>query len=154
MKLERDELAAEARAFVESVLESALLDLKVEIGNSENGIKLDISGEDKGLLLADNARLLYALNHLVNQIYYRKSAEGCNFMLDSNNYREDRATELELMAEKAAEKVRLSGMKVSMQPMPSSERRIIHLALAEIKDVETLSEGSGRYRRVLIVPAD
>jgi len=153
MKLERDELAMRATQFVENLIRGMGLELEVSAESNEEGIRLELRGEDRGLLLANNARLLYALNHLVNQIYYRQSKDGCNFLLDCNNYRDDRAVELRLMAIKAAEKVRISGMKVTMQPMPSSERRIIHLTLADTEDVTTQSEGGGRYRRVLIVPA-
>ena len=60
--------------------------------------------------------------------------------------------QLQLLAKKAADKARLSGTKVSLQPMPASERRIIHLAVAEEAGVETQSEGRGRFRRVLISP--
>ena len=112
-----------------------------------------LPGQDEGLFLSDNARLLYAVNHLLNQIFYRQSKDGCNFFLDCNNYRRDRTLELELLAEKAAERARLTGTGVSLQPMPSSERRIIHLALADLEDVRTESEGSGWHRRVLIIPS-
>ena len=153
MKLEKEALAEEARVFVQQVMDGAYLELdsKVEF-DSENGIRIELEGPDSGLLLADNARLLYAINHLINQIYYRRSLEGCNFEVDCNNYRAERALELELLAKKAAEKARLSGTKVSLQPMPATERRIIHLAVAEEGGVQTQSEGRGRFRRVLISP--
>jgi spoIIIJ-associated protein len=153
MKLDKEAVAKEAKDFVQTVIEGAYLELQPEVEfNGENGIHIKLSGPDSGLLLADNARLLYAINHLINQIYYRRSREGCNFLVDCNNYRTDREAELRLMAAKAAEKARSSGTKVSLQPMPASERRIIHLALADEWGVHTQSEGSGRYRRVLISP--
>lgn len=154
MKLEKEELAKEAESFVEGVVQGAHLDLRPRVEFSEEiGIRINLEGPDSGILLADSARLLYAINHLINQIYYRRSREGCNFVVDCSNYRADRTAELELLARKAAEKARLSGTRVSLQPMPASERRIIHLALAEDSGVYTQSEGSGRFRRVLISPA-
>jgi spoIIIJ-associated protein len=153
MKLEKEELAEEAREFIQKVIESVHLELASEVELSEEkGIRMKLEGPDSGALLADNARLLYAINHLINQIYYRRSAEGCNFEVDCNNYREERAFELRLLARKAAEKARHSGTKVSLQPMPATERRIIHLTLAEEEGVYTQSEGRGRFRRVLISP--
>jgi len=153
MKLEKEELIKEAEDFVEQLIQGAQLDLTLEVWcDEEGGIRINLEGSDSGLLLADSARLLYAINHLINQAYYRRSKENCSFLVDCNGYRADRAAELELLAKKAAEKVRLSGRKVSLQPMPSTERRIIHLALADESGVCTQSEGSGRFRRVLISP--
>ena len=153
MKLEKEDLAAEARNFVQTMIDQAGLELQSEVElNNETGIRILLEGPDNGILLADNARLLYAVNHLVNQIFYRRSIEGCNFEIDCNNYRAERNAELQLLAKKAADKARLSGTKVSLQPMPASERRIIHLAVAEEAGVETQSEGRGRFRRVLISP--
>jgi spoIIIJ-associated protein len=153
MKLKREELAAESNAFVQGILDRIQLDLHSVASVDDEGVKLNIEGADVEALLTDNARLLYALNHLVNQIFYRRSRDGCNFLIDCGNYRLLRGAELELMADKAAEKVRYSGRKVSLQPMPSGERRIIHLRLAGQQGVRTESEGAGRRRRVLIVPA-
>ena len=153
MKLDKETVAQEAQEFVRSVIEGTYLELEPEVElDSKDGIQVKLSGPDSGLLLADNARLLYAINHLINQIYYRRSREGCNFVVDCNNYRADREAELELLAVKAAEKAKTSGTKVSLQPMPASERRIIHLTLANEAGVYTQSEGTGRYRRVLISP--
>jgi spoIIIJ-associated protein len=157
MKLEKEELADEALNLVRELIRSAQLQLTAEVelnAGEEDGIQMKLSGPDEDMVLADNARLLYAINHLINQIFYRRSREGFNFFLDCSNYREERALELELLAQKAAEKVMVSGSKVSLQPMPASERRIIHLSLAEEPGVRTQSEGSGRYRRVLISPGD
>jgi spoIIIJ-associated protein len=153
MKFDREEIAQKADEFVSGVFRSADLQLETKVEVVEEGVKIDVSGPDSGLVLTDNARLLYAVNHLVNQIFYRQSRDGCNFFLDCNNYRNERTLELELMAEKAAERARLTGRSVALQAMPSSERRTIHLKLADEQGVRTLSEGSGRYRKVLIIPA-
>ena len=153
MKLDKEELAQKADEFVCAIFRRAGLQLETEVRLDEEGVKIDVFGHDDGMFLSDNARLLYAVNHLLNQIYYRQSKDGCNFFIDCNNYRRDRTAELELMADKAAERARLTGTGVSLQPMPSSERRIIHLALASLSDIRTESEGSGRHRRVLIIPS-
>lgn len=153
MKLDKEDLAEAARGFAERLIQGVYLDLEPEVQfDGEKGIRINLEGPDSEILLADSGRLLYAINHLINQIYYRRSKDGCNFVVDCNNYRADRAAELELLARKAAEKARLSGTKVSLQPMPATERRIIHLALADESGVYTQSEGSGRFRRVLISP--
>lgn len=146
-------LSERTEGFVLELIELSGLDLEVNAVVEDELIAIELAGEDEPLLLADNARLLYAFNHLVNQVFYRRAGRECSFLVDCGNYRSERVAELELLAQKAAEKVRISGTKVILQPMPSGERRIIHLALADEPDVRTESEGSGRYRRVQIVPA-
>ena len=152
-KLETTEVAGRVGQFVAELIERCELDLSSEVTVEGDTVRIELEGEDSGLVLGDSARLLYAINHLVNQIFYRQARNGCNFMVDCENYRGDRATELELMARKAAEQVRLTGRAVVLQPMPSSERRIIHLTLAEEDGIRTESSGSGRYRHIEIVPA-
>jgi spoIIIJ-associated protein len=152
MRLEKEELADQANDFVQDLVGRAQLDLKTETEVQDNAIRINLGGRDSELLLTDNARLLYSINHLVNQIFYRRSKDRCNFVVDCNSYRADRTAELELLARKAAEKVRTSRTRISLQPMPSSERRIIHLTLADDAYVSTQSEGSGRFRKVLIFP--
>jgi spoIIIJ-associated protein len=152
MKLDTEEVAEQANSFVVDLLGKACVNVETRLEVDAKTIKIFLTGDDSGLLLTDNGRLLYAVNHLVNQIFYRQARNGCNFFIDCNNYRSDRAAELRLMAEKAAERVRLTRSSVSLQPMPSSERRIIHLALAEEEGVRTESEGSGLHRCVLIIP--
>lgn len=151
-KIEAEEVARQASSLVEEIINGieAKLESRVEI--DDETIKIAVEGPDSEMMLSDNARLLYAVNHLINQVFYRKSRGKYNLVIDCEDYQTIRASELRLMATKAAEQVRLSGRQISLQPMPSSERRIIHLTLADDGHVKTVSEGRGRYRRVLILP--
>ncbi|GAB4229777.1 MAG: KH domain-containing protein [Acidobacteriota bacterium] len=146
------DVVAEAQGFLKQVLERTKLELDVNLEAEGKTIKVNISGKDKSLVLADKARFLYALNHLLNQIFFRRSLEGVGFWVDSDGYRAVRERELELIAEKAAERARVTGQAVVLQPMPATERRIVHLALAGRRDVRTESEGRGRNRRVSVIP--
>lgn len=147
------EASDQATEFIREIIYQIGLDLNLSSAVQGAEVSIEFQGEDMEMLLADNARLLYALNHLVNQIFYRRSADGVNFFLDCHDYRETRAMELQLLARKAAEQVDRTGKKFKLQPMPASERRVVHLALANDRAVRTESEGSGRFRRVLILPA-
>ena len=153
MKPQTSELLGEAEALLEGIFRNLDLQMHFEC-NLENGVVyVELTGEDSELILADNARLLYAINHLLNQIYFRRTQQGCNFLVDCKDYRSSRALELQLLACKAAERVVASGRELELQAMPASERRIIHLALSEEAGVQTESEGGGPHRRVVIQPA-
>jgi spoIIIJ-associated protein len=83
----------------------------------------------------------------------RASGDEARLVFDSSGYRARREKELRLMAEKAAEKVRLSRIPFSFDPMTPNERRIIHLTLANDTSVTTESQGNGENRKVTIRPA-
>ena len=139
--------------FTNQVLSSSRLDLKAGADQTEDGLKVQVRGEDVALLLGHNAELLDALEYLGNRVLARTSGEEAKVVFDSGGYRARREKELRLMAEKAAEKVRLSRIPFSFDPMTPNERRIIHLTLANDSSVTTESQGNGENRKVTIRPA-
>jgi len=145
----------DVQEFLERVIRDCGLRLEVKVGVLEDGsVAIDLAGEDEGLVLSESGRLLYALNHLVNQVFFRRMKGSVAFRVDCGGYRSLRERELSLLAEKAAERARTWRSKVVLQPMPAAERRIVHLALAGRADVRTESEGRGRNRRVTIVAVE
>jgi len=139
--------------FTNQVLSSSGLDLKAGAEQAGDGFRIQVRGDDVALLLGRNAELLDALEYLGNRIFARASAEEARLVFDSGGYRERREKELRLMAEKAAEKVRVSHIPFSFDPMTPNERRIVHLALANDPMVITESEGNGENRKVTVRPA-
>src|ERR1700730_7859455 len=139
--------------FTNQVLGSSGLDLRAGADQTEAGLRIQVGGDDVALLLGHNAELLDALEYLGNRVLARASGEETRLIFDSLGYRARREKELRLMAEKAAEKVRLSRIQFSFDPMTPNERRIIHLALANDASVTTESQGNGENRKVTIRPA-
>ena|SRR5215510_2094111 len=138
--------------FTNELLASSGLDLKAGIDQAEDGVKVQVRGTDVALLLGHNAELLDALEYLGNRVLARSSGEDAKLMFDSANYRAQRERELRLMAQKAAERVRVSNIPFSFDPMTPNERRIIHLTLADDTSVTTESQGNGENRKVTIRP--
>ena len=127
--------------FTNQVLDSSGLDLEAGADPSDEGLKVH------------NAELLDALEYLGNRVLARATGDEAKLVFDSGGYRARRERELRLMAEKAAEKVRLSKIPFSFDPMTPNERRIIHLTLANDDSVTTESQGNGENRKVTIRPA-
>lgn len=139
--------------FTNQVLVASGLDLKASADQSEEELKIQVRGDDVAILLGHKAELLDALEYLGNRILARASGDETRLVFDSNGYRSRREKELRLMAEVAAEKVRLSRIPFSFDPMTPNERRIIHLTLASDSSVTTESLGNGENRKVTIRPA-
>jgi spoIIIJ-associated protein len=138
--------------FLEGLLRAGRLELSVEARRETEFLHVELEGPDSDLILENNAKVLYALEHVLNQVTYRRGYCESKALLDCNDYRNTRTLELQLLARKAAEKVKVSGAAISLQPMPAVERRIIHLALAEDQEVRTESSGLGTDRHVMILP--
>jgi spoIIIJ-associated protein len=73
---------------------------------------------------------------------------------DANDYRMLRLEELRMSALAAAEKVKRTHVPFHFNPMSSRERRVIHLALRDEKELRSESLGVGPFRAVVVVPAD
>ena len=147
-------MVKELNSFLADLLAKARLDLEFDCVVSESTINVDINGEDADLVLDNNAQVLHAINRLLSQAFYCKPPDGRSIVVDCRGYRKGRTLELELMAQKAAENVKHSGERLALQPLPPSDRRTIHLALADDSAVRTESEGTGMHRRVVILPAE
>ena len=153
MKTEQDKRISQVTSFVKDLLEATKLDLELRCDTEEEGMIVRLYGQDVGMVLSNGARLLYAINHILNRAFYEPGTEAFNLLVDCNDYRSARAEELESLARKAAEGVNDSGEFYLFEPMPASERRVVHLALAVVPGVMTESEGSGLERRVVVLPA-
>ena len=145
-----EEICTNAGSFLQSLFRSTGLDLKVAVKENATECLLDLSGPDAGLLQAEGGELLQALQHLLNQAFGRKLAEGQRLVCDVEGFRATREAELRAMAKLAAERVRTSGAPFVFGEMNSNERRIIHLTLAEAADLQTESVGEGSDRKLRV----
>lgn len=139
--------------FTNRILKRSGLDLKATAEKVEDFYRIELRGSDIHILLGHNAEVLEALEYLATRLLARDCAEEIQIIFDSNNYRARREKELRMMAEKAAEQVRTTRIPFSFNPMSPSERRLLHLALAEDGSVKTESQGGGENRKVVVYPA-
>jgi spoIIIJ-associated protein len=113
---------------------------------------IDVEGEDLGLLIGRRGETLAAFQYLVNLLLARRSGTRVVVGVDVGGYRRRREEWLRNLALRMAERVRSTGQSITLEPMPPSERRIVHLALANHPDVLTVSIGEGESRKVAITP--
>jgi spoIIIJ-associated protein len=145
-----NEVCQQAEQLLNSIFDSARLDAHAAGSETELGCLLSIEGPDCGLLLNQGGELLDALQQIVNQAYGRTLPKGQRIICDANNYRAARELELRAMAEHAARQVRTTSSPFLFGPMDASERRVIHLSLAEETDLVTESVGEGHARRLRV----
>jgi len=115
-------------------------------------ILVEFAGPDAGMLLERNAELLRALEQICQEMLRLRFDEHDRVCFDALGHRALRIQELRMLAGAAAEKVRKTGTPYAFNPMTSRERRIIHLALRDVPDLKTESEGEGSRRCVVVHP--
>ena len=115
-------------------------------------VYFNLESEKAALLIGKRGSTLNALQQLTQLVLNKTAKTYLNLRLDVENYRERRQVALEQLAERMADKALRTGRKVSLEPMPSYERKIIHNALANRVDVETYSEGTEPNRHLVIEP--
>ena len=119
-------------------------------GDGEMGPTIDIDGEDSGLLIGKRGETLNAFQFVVNLVPNQKSPGHPLVVIDVEQYKERRSRSLQALATRVAERVVSSGRPITLEPMPASERRIIHMALADHPYVSTESTGEGYDRKITI----
>ena len=123
-----------------------------EVENPE--VTVNFSGNDVELLLLNRGELLLAFEHISMEALRLPPEDHSLISFDANEYRMMRVEELRMSAMAAAERVKRSHVPFHFNPMSSRERRIIHLALRDEKELRSESLGTGPTRAVVVVPAD
>src|SRR3954467_376067 len=162
MKYTVDSLRPKLDSFLPSLLEHAGFDLSYQLQAPENPhpevenpeVTVQFSGSDVDLLLANRAELLLALEHLSMEAMHLPPEDHSLISFDANDYRLLRMEELRMSALAAAEKVKRTHVPFHFNPMTSRERRVIHLALRDEKELRSESVGVGPTRAVVVIPAD
>jgi spoIIIJ-associated protein len=119
---------------------------------STEPLTLNIQGinENLGLLIGRRGETLAALQLLVSLIVSHRTRHRMRIIVDAENYRERREENLRSLALRVAQQVRNYRRSIALEAMPPHERRIVHIALSDSKDISTESIGEGEERRVVI----
>lgn len=117
-------------------------------------ILIDIRGDDLSYLIGRHSEVLHSLQYITSLIVGREVGHWVPLVIDIQGYRERRERQLRQMASRMADQVAKTGRRISLEPMPATERRIIHLTLRENEFVMTESIGEEPNRKVVIYPKD
>ena len=117
------------------------------------GEYLEVSGPDLGMLIGRHGNTLEALNLVFNNMLNAGVRNNRRyFTIDAEGYRARSADQLKHLALATLERVVRDKKPQKLEPMLPSERKIVHLALADSPVVRTESEGEEPERCVVIFP--
>ena len=143
-------LTTDITGFLQNVVAAMGMSLTTSVEETPDGTRINLEGEDGGVLVRRGGEGLQALQHLVATAFRRQLGDDNRVVVDCNGFRKEKDLELKQMARYMAGKARSSGMPQEMGPLNPYERRIVHLAIAEDPGVTSESIGDAFMKTVII----
>jgi len=125
-------------------------DVKFEIKPDNQFLKIDLNGEDLNYLIGHRGETLDHLQNILSVIASRDLEYKVKVVLNICGYKEKREKALIELAQKLEKTVAKTRKSITLEPMTSYERKIIHSKLQHSRKVITTSIGEEPYRKVVI----
>jgi spoIIIJ-associated protein len=122
----------------------------VKVEQRVEGPRINLDGEEAEILVRHRGEPLKALQHVVDMAFGRKLPDDQRVFVDALDYRKGKDVELRQMAKLLAEKAKQTGLDQQIGPLNPYERRLVHLAVAEVPGVTTESVGDAFSKTVFI----
>ena len=147
------EALSEAHQILESMVTHLGYEVTIEEEESQEGACLQVLTEESDLLIGNHGDRLDDLQYLVNRILQKKMQDPPRIRIDCDHFRVRQEEKLITTARELADKAKDSGKPMKMRPLNAYHRRIVHNALIDDDEVETVSPRSDeRLKRILIQP--
>lgn len=138
-----------AGGLVRNVVSAMGLSLDVQVVDTPDAIRIEISGDGGEVLLKRKGEALDALQQIVNTGFRRELEDDRSFVVDYMGYRKGKDDELKLMTRHTMDKAKLSGPQ-EMGPLNPYSRRLVHLTVAEDPTMSSESIGDAFLKTVII----
>ena len=125
-------------------------DLEAAIEEKNGGFIVNLNAENNAVLIGRMGKTLAALNTVVRGAVNAEFKKRIDVLVDVNHYKDDRYRKLISMAKRTAKQVQRSHVDAELDPMPNDERKVIHKALNDWRNIRTESYGEGLGRHVCI----
>jgi spoIIIJ-associated protein len=136
--------------FVESVTTAMGLELTATVNETPDGLRVNLEGQGGDVLIRRRGEALNALQQVVASVFRDAVPDGQRIAVDCQGFRRDKDAELKRMAVFLAEKAVSSGVPQEIGPLNPYERRIVHMAVADVPGVSSESVGDAFAKTVTI----
>ena len=140
----------ETENFLKELLSKISNNIECSVEQEENTIAVKIKGEGSAKLIGYRGEALNALQLILSSVIKNKVDGPVRVVLDVEEYRNKREKTLEELANKLEKTVMRNGKSITLEPMTPYERKVIHTALQNSKNVKTHSVGEGDHRRIVV----
>lgn len=143
---------AKGEAYVKSIVEKMGIQAEYEGSFEDETVKVVINGDpdEVGLLIGRRGETLDAIQYLTSLVVNKEEEDYLRVTVDTENYRKKREETLVKLAKRMASLAIKTRKNINLDPMNPNERRIIHSALQDYKNVTTYSSGQEPNRYVVI----
>ncbi len=141
-----------AADYLEGLLDIADLDGDIDIDVENDRASLAIAGGKLSHLVGERGEVLDSIQELTRLAVQTSLGERSRLMLDIDNFRGDKKTELAQLAKETAAEVKSSGESIKLRPMNAFERKVVHDTIQEL-GLTSESEGEDPDRCVVVLPA-
>ena len=145
-----EDLLAHLKTDLARILELMHYPSEISVSSDKEYVTAQIKGEYVNEIVEQNGKILDSLQYLLRKIIGKKYSEKAIISLDAGDFRAVRTEELRQLGLELAAEVKKSGKTGSIPSLNPSERRVVHLALQDDKDVRSRSVGEGLFKKVLI----
>ncbi len=125
-----------------------------EARDDRHPIMVDIRGQDLGVLIGHRGETLNAFQYVASLMVGKETQQYIQLIVDVEGHRDRRERQLRQLARRMAEQVIKTGRKLTLEPMPAAERRVIHMELRDHPAVTTQSIGEEPHRKITILPKE
>lgn len=124
--------------------------VSIEIIEEDELFRVILDAENNAIIIGKGGQTLRAITNVLKAAVNNTFKGRINLAVDINHYKEDRYRRIKQLSLRTAKEVRRSHIAVSLEPMPSDERKVIHQYLNDMKNIKTESEGEGNKRHLVI----
>lgn len=151
VKMEQSPLQ-KAEAYIKTIMESFGIDAELKGSYEDETVNIEIIGdsEEVGKVIGRRGDTLDSLQYLTSLVVNKGEENYIRVTIDTENYRGKREETLIKLAKRMAGIVERTRKSVTLEPMNPNERRIIHSALQNYRNVTTYSTGKDPNRCIVI----
>ena len=123
-----------------------------EMQNEAGNLVLQIYTEESRRVIGRNGDTLEAIQFLLNRLLQSRDKDAAKVIVDCEHYRSMREDRIVQRVRELAERVRITGRSLQLEPMNSYERRIVHNAFKDDPDVATWSpDDAARIKQITLL---
>jgi len=146
------DFASSARNFLSGLFERMNIKVDITFDKEDNEkIQFKLSSEESGLIIGKRGKHLEAIQTILNIAMNKYKEDWKRIVLDIEGYRNKREEALRRLALRVADIVRKTRKTKVLEALNPFERRLIHLTLQDMPDVETISEGEGNLKTIKVI---
>lgn len=148
--LKKEDVKKYIEDYIKNLSKLLNIDIDSEILYKEDAYNVTLVSDNNSILIGKEGKTLNAIQTLLKQSLKEAAQISLKISVDVGNYKLKKMKNIEREVKELAKEVEKSHLEVSLDPMNSYERRLVHNIINEYSNLETESFGDGKERHVVI----